>query len=98
MAGCVKMNAALSQTWADVSFRSATPVATVLHVRAACSHVPNVTAAPIHRNLPAIDIAQSVRYDTTRASNANVAELQQCLQKFPSVTGFSLQDASDNGS
>jgi hypothetical protein len=27
-----------------------------------------------------------------------VAQLQQCLQKFPSVTGFDPEDSSDTGS
>jgi hypothetical protein len=97
LAGCAKMNAALSQQWIDVSFKPGTSVTEVLRIRAACSHVPNVTAAPLHRKLPAIDIVNSVRYDTSKATNANVAELSQCLAKFPAAAGVTPQDSTDNG-
>ncbi len=42
LAGCAKFDAALGQQWAVVQFKTNTPVATQLKVRAACSHVPNV--------------------------------------------------------
>ena len=83
----------------DVSFKPGTSVAQVLRIRAACSHVPNVTAAPISRNQPALDIVHSLRFNTTRASDANVADLTACLAKFPaeefpvSLTGASLRYA-----
>ncbi len=38
-----------------------------------------------------------VRYNTTNASDANVAQLQQCLQKFPAVLGFTPGDTGDEG-
>ena len=91
------MDAALSQQWVTVSFKANTTVATVLHVRLACSHVPNVTAAPIHRTKAAIDMIGALRYDTTNASDANLAQLQVCLQRFPSVTGLNFQTAGDSG-
>jgi len=97
LAGCAKMDAALSQQWVTVSFKSNTTVATVLHVRQACSHVPNVTAAPIHRTKAAIDMIDALRYDTTNASDANLAQLQVCLQRFPSVAGLNFQTAGDSG-
>jgi hypothetical protein len=97
LAGCAKMDAALGQQWVDVSFKPGTPVAQVLRIRAACSHVPNVTADPIARNLPAIDVVNSVRYDTTRASDANVAKLASCLAKFPAALGVNPQDSGDDG-
>jgi hypothetical protein len=97
LAGCAKMDAALSQRWVDVSFRPGTSVAQVLRIRAACSHVPNVTADPIAGHLPALDIVNSVRFDTTRASNANEADLAACLAKFPAAVGVNPQDASDSG-
>ena len=98
LTGCAKMDAALSRTWVNISFKTGTPVAAVLRIRAACSHIPNVTAVPLQRHLPAIDVAASVQYNTTKASNADVARLQLCLQKYPAVTGFDPQDSSDNGS
>ena len=97
LAGCAKMDAALSQRWVDVSFRPGTSVAQVLRIRAACSRVPNVKAVPIARNLPALDIVHSVRFNTTRASDANEAELTTCLAKFPAAVGVNPQDASDSG-
>lgn len=97
LAGCAKMDAALGQQWMDVSFKSGTSVAQVLRIRAACSHVPNVTADPIPRNLPPLDIVNSVRFDTTRASDANQAALATCLAKFPAAIGVNPQDSGDEG-
>jgi hypothetical protein len=97
LAGCAKMDAALSQRWVDVSFRPGTSVAQVLRIRAACSHAPDVTADPIARNLPVIDVVNSVRFDTTRASDADEADLAACLAKFPAAVGVNPQDASDSG-
>jgi hypothetical protein len=98
LTGCAKMDAALSRTWVDISFKPGTSVAAVLRIRAACSHIPNVTAVPLRHHLRAADAAASVQYDTTKASNANVAQLQLCLQKYPAVIGFDPQDSSDSGS
>jgi hypothetical protein len=81
----------------NVSFKAGIPVAQVLRIRAACSHVPNVTAAAVHRNEPAIDITQSLRFDTTKASDASVAKLEMCLSRFPAVIGFDPEDSSDTG-
>ena len=97
LGGCAKMDAALGQQWVDVSFKSGTSVAQVLRIRAACSHVPNVKADPIPRNLPALDIVNSVRFDTTKASDANQADLAKCLAKFPSAVGINPQDSGDQG-
>jgi hypothetical protein len=97
LAGCAKMDAQLSQRWVNVTFKPGTSVAQALRVRAACSHVPNVTAVPIPRNQPALDIVRSIRFNTTRASDANVAELETCVAKFPAAIGFDPHDASDSG-
>jgi hypothetical protein len=97
LTGCAKFNEALSQRWVDVSFRAGTTVAQVKQIRAACSHVPNVTVQQIRRNQPAIDITAGLRFNTTNASDANVAQLQMCVSKFPAAVGFNPQDASDSG-
>ena len=97
LTGCAKFNEALSQRWVDVSFRAGTTVAQVKQIRSACSHVPNVTAAPIRRDQPTIQIVQGLRFNTTNASDANVAQLQICVSKFPAAVGFDPQDASDSG-
>ena len=94
-AGCAKFDAALGKQWAVVHFRPATPVATLLRVRTACSRVPNVRpeALPRDRNGPGMIYA--VRFRTDHASDANLAQLQQCLQRFPVVTGIAFQDTGD---
>ncbi len=97
VAGYAQMDAVLSQRWVDVSFRPDTSVSQVLRIRAACSHVPNVTADPVPRNLPALDVVHSIRFNTTRASDANVAKLETCLAKFRAAVGINPQDASDSG-
>lgn len=97
LTGCAKFDAALSKRWVDVSFRAGTTVAQVKQVRTACSHVPNVTVPPIRRNLPAIDIVQGLRFNTTNATDADVAQLQICVSKFPAAIGFNPQDSSDSG-
>jgi len=37
-----------------------------------------------------------VIYTVTGASNADIARLQVCLSKFPSVQGMNIQDATDD--
>jgi hypothetical protein len=39
-----------------------------------------------------------VTYQIDKASDADVARLQECLTKFPSVVGVTLQDSGDEGS
>jgi len=97
LAGCAKMDAALDKQWVTVSFSANTTVAQELQVRAACSHVPNVRpiALPAHRTL--INSMNAVAYNTTNASDGNVAELQECLAKFKFVQGMTQQSAGDEG-
>jgi hypothetical protein len=94
-AGCAKFDAALGKQWAIVHFRPSTSVATLLKVRAACSHVPNARPVALPQSRNSLDMMYSVRFRTDDASDANLAQLQQCLQKFPSVTGIEFQDAGD---
>jgi hypothetical protein len=97
LTGCAKMDAALDKQWVTVSFSANTTVAQELHVRAACSHVPNVRpmALPSHRTL--INSMSAVAYNTTNASDGNVAQLQECLSKFKFVQGITQQTAGDEG-
>jgi hypothetical protein len=67
-----------------------------LQVRAACDKLPNVSAAPVSRDVPAESATSVIVYKVTGASNADIARLQVCLSRFPSVQGLNLQDASDN--
>lgn len=97
LAGCAKFDAALGQQWAVVQFKPDTPVATLLEVRAACSHVPNVRPEALPKVATELNMMYAVQYRTDNASNANLAVFQECLQKFPSVAGISFQDSGDSG-
>jgi len=98
LAGCSQFDAALGQRQAIVSFKDGTSVTQKLTVRSTCAKVANVQP----QQLPA-DIDQhpydleQLTYEIDKASDANVAQLEQCLQKFPAVSGVTLQDSSDDG-
>ena len=98
VAGCAKFNSALGQQWATVSFQPSTSVTTMLKVRTACSHIPNVRAEALPRQQNALSMTGAVTYRTDNASDAQLAQLQQCLQRFPSVAGINFQDSGDSGS
>jgi hypothetical protein len=97
LAGCAKFDAALDKQWVEVSFQSNTTVAQLLHIRAACSHIPNAPPLPFPKQHTVLNLIGGVRYNTTNASVANVAQLQECLQKFPAVAGFTPMDTGDEG-
>jgi hypothetical protein len=97
MAGCSKFDAALGQRWATVNFKASTSVATLLKVRAACSNIPNVHPQALPRTRTPATMMYALTYRTDNASDANLAQLQQCLTKFPSVEGISFGDAGDAG-
>jgi hypothetical protein len=99
LAGCAKFDAALGQQQAIVSFRDGTPLTQKLTVRASCAKAPDVIAAPLPPDLKSTPYAlQQVTYQIDNASDADVARLQVCLNKFPSVVGITLQDSGDEGS
>jgi hypothetical protein len=99
LAGCAKFDAALGQQQAIVSFRDGTPLAQKLTVRTSCAKAPDVVAAPLPPNLSSSPYAlEQVTYQIDKASDADVARLQECLTKFPSVVGVTLQDSGDEGS
>jgi hypothetical protein len=98
LAGCGKMDAALSQQWMTVQFTPNTTMATALHVRAACSHIQNVSPMALPAKQSQLDTMYGVRFNTTNASPANLAQLQTCLQQFKSVLGVNAQSAGDEGS
>jgi len=91
------MTAALSQQWMVVNFSPATPAATALQVRAACSHIPNAPPLALPANHSNVTVVYDIRFNTTNAAPANIAQLQTCLQKFPSVVGVTPQDTADAG-
>jgi hypothetical protein len=62
---------------------------------AACNNVnPHVKEEQNPANTPPEDF-QAI-YNTTGADNAQIAELEECLQKYPQVTGINPTDSSDD--
>lgn len=94
--GCSQFNKALGQQQALVSFKDGTSVPVRLHVRAACDKLPNVRAAPLPTGVPMASAVSEIVYQVNNAGPADIARLQECLAKFPSVAGMYLQDSSDN--
>jgi hypothetical protein len=97
LAGCSQFDAALGQRQAVVSFRTGTPVPQRLTVRSTCAKVPAVTAQPLPSDLSSPYALQQLTFRINHASDADVAQLEKCLARFPSVTGVVLQDSSDEG-
>jgi hypothetical protein len=96
VAGCAKFDAALGKQEAVVHFQPGTPLATLLKVRSACSHVPNVKVEALPKHAVALDLIYALRYRTDDASDSNLAQLQECLQKFPSVAGIDFTETGDS--
>jgi hypothetical protein len=97
LAGCSQFDAALGQRQAVVSFNDGTTLAQRMAVRTACAKPPNVTPEPLPSNMNTPYALVQVVYQVNQASNADIALLEECLNKFPSVAGVSLQDSSDEG-
>lgn len=96
LAGCSQFDAALGQRQAVVTFQDSASLAQRLAVRSACK-TPTVVPQPLPSNVNSPYALQQVIYQINRASNADVAVLEKCLSKFPSVVGVTLQDSSDEG-
>jgi hypothetical protein len=97
LAGCSQFNEALGQRQAVVTFRPNTPVSQRLAVRSACDKVPEVRAQPLPSDLNSPYALQPLTFRIDHASNADIARLEKCLAKFPSVVGITLQDSTDMG-
>jgi hypothetical protein len=97
LAGCSQFDAALGQREAVVSFTDSATLAQRMAVRTACAKPPNVTPQPLPSNMNAPYALAQVVYQINQASNADVAVLEKCLSRFPTVAGISLQDSSDEG-
>jgi hypothetical protein len=97
LAGCSQFDAALGQRQAIVAFTDSATVAQRLAVRTACAKTPNVTAQALPSDVNSYTLQQVV-YTVTNASDADIALLNECLNKYPTiVAGMTLQDASDEG-
>ena len=86
--GCAKFDQALGQQEEVVIFTSNVTNATKMKVRAACDHIPGdaVEALPTDHKLS--DEVYDVRFEVGSANDVELAELQQCLSKFPAVVGL----------
>jgi hypothetical protein len=98
LTGCSKMDQALDKQWMVVQFGPHTTIATVLHVRAACSHIQNAPPLPLPTQHSVVNMMYGVRYDTTNASLADLSRLQTCLNRFKSVQGVDPESTGDEGS
>ncbi len=95
--GCAQFDKALGQQQANIYFQESTPVAFKLKVRAAFNNLPHVKATPISTGVPLASAVDVVTYNTTGAGVADIARLEECVNKFsPQVQGMDFQDASDN--
>lgn len=95
--GCAQFNKALGQQQATVYFKTSTPVAFKLKVRAACDNLPHVKAVPISKAVPLASAVDVVTYNTTGAGLADIARLEECVNKYtPQVQGINVSDSSDD--
>ena len=97
LVGCSQFDAALGQREAVVTFTDAATLAQRMAVRTACAKTPNVTLQPLPSNMKSPYALAQVVYQINQASDADVALLEKCLAKFPTVAGVTLQDSSDEG-
>lgn len=95
-AGCASFDRAFGKQEAVVQFKAQTPASVMLQVRATCSHVPAAIPERLPRHPLAVQLPDDIRYLVSNASDADLARLQQCLQRFPSVVGieFSTPEGS----
>jgi hypothetical protein len=94
LGGCAGMGSALGQQWVVVQLASNTSLATARHVTAACAHVSGLRAEPVKPTSPG-RVVGSVRFISTQATDADMAKLQQCLQRFPAVQGLTMTEPGD---
>jgi hypothetical protein len=95
--GCAQFDKALGQQRVDVYFQSSTTVAFKMKVRAACNNLPHVKASPIATSVPLSSAIDIVVYNTTGANDADIARLEECVNKFaPQVQGINPVDSSDD--
>jgi hypothetical protein len=95
-AGCSSFDASLGKREAVVQFQPQTPIAAMLKVRTACSHVPSAKTERLPGHMTAVAAGYEIRYLVTGASDADLARLQQCLGRFKSVAG--IEFTSPDGS
>jgi ABC-type glycerol-3-phosphate transport system substrate-binding protein len=95
MTGCAQFDKALGQSSVQVYFTDNATPATILKIMNACNNInPHVKAEPNPPGTPPEDI--EAIYNTSGASTVELAQLQECLSKFPQVSGINAQDSSDD--
>jgi hypothetical protein len=92
--GCGAFDRAFGKQEAVVQFQPNTSASTMLKARAACSHLAGAHAEPIPKHVLAVDLPDDIRYEVGSASDAQLARLQQCLERFPSVVGIEFSSPS----
>jgi DMSO/TMAO reductase YedYZ molybdopterin-dependent catalytic subunit len=97
LTGCSRFDAALGQRQAVVTFSDNATLAQRLAVRTACAKTPNVTPQPLPSDMNSPYALEQVVYQINQASDADIAVLEKCLAKFPTVVGVTLQDSADEG-
>ena len=95
-AGCSSFDRAFGKQEQVVQFKDNTPASVMLRVRASCSHIPNAIPERVPPHPPTVQLGDDIRYLTSNASDADLAMLEQCLQRFPAVVG--MEPSSPNGS
>src|ERR1700749_541672 len=99
VAGGAQFNKALGQQPATIYFQSSTLVVFKLKVPAACDSLPHVKATPIATSVPLSSAVDVVTYNTPGAGVADIARLEECVNKFaPQVEGVDVQASSDESS
>ena len=63
-------------------------------LRSAAGPVWRLGAAAAAVAALAVDLPDDIRYEVSNASDAQIARLTQCLQRFPAVAGIELSSPS----
>ena len=93
--GCSSFDKTFGQREAIVTFQQGTPRSVRMAVRAACSHVHQAIPEPLPTDNKLSDYVNDVRFRIDNASDAELAQLETCLNKFSSVRGVETpQDAN----
>jgi hypothetical protein len=98
VSGCAQFDKELGQQWIVVTFAPNTSVATARHVTSVCSHIPNLPLmGKVQPDTGEPGVVDEVNFNSTHATDAETADLQQCLQKFPKIVqGFTQTDEGDS--
>lgn len=95
LTGCAEFDKALGQSSVEVYFTDSATPASMIKIMNACNNInPHVKAEPNPPGTPPEDI--KVIYNTTGASTVQIAELGECLNKYPQVSGIDPTDSSDD--